>query len=388
MRQTLKDYEEEVVQLSKDGNNSEVIKKHLKAKYNFDVLSNNIRKFLGLRGVSATQLQGKNTFEKELENSNFQMPENWAYGWLKGKDASVFIRNTKGLIPYDEMRKEFKEEMSKYSPKYLKIDREPIKDKHLLVVDIADLHVGKLAEASETGDKYNSNIAKQRAIRGIEGILKKASGFEIEKILFIIGNDVLHVDNANKSTTTGTPQDIDGSWHKNYIIARNVYIEAINMLLEVADVHIVHNPSNHDFISGFMLADSIYCWFRKSENVTFNVTNKHRKYYKYGRNLISSSHGDGAKMADMPLLMANEAKQEWAETDYRYVYLHHIHHKDVTKFKSGKDYQGVTVEYIRSPSGTDAWHDKKGYCHAPKAIEAFIHHKEYGQCARLTHLFK
>ena len=71
------------------------------------------------------------------------MPDNWAYGWLKGKEASVFVRNTTGVIPYDEMRKEFKEEMSRYSPKYLKIDREPIKDKHLLVVDIADLHVGK-----------------------------------------------------------------------------------------------------------------------------------------------------------------------------------------------------------------------------------------------------
>ena len=35
------------------------------------------------------------------------------------------------------------------------------------------------------------------------------------------------------------------------------------MLLEVADVHIVHNPSNHDFISGFMLADSIYCCLEK-----------------------------------------------------------------------------------------------------------------------------
>jgi len=30
MKQTLKDYEEEVVQLSKQGNSSEVIKKHLK----------------------------------------------------------------------------------------------------------------------------------------------------------------------------------------------------------------------------------------------------------------------------------------------------------------------------------------------------------------------
>jgi hypothetical protein len=286
------------------------------------------------------------------------------------------------------MREDFIKEMSKYSPKYPKIDRKPIKDKHLLVVDIADLHVGKLAEASETGDEYNSKIAKKRAIKGVEGILKKASGFEIEKILFIIGNDVLHVDNANKSTTSLTPQDVDGSWHKNYIIARDIYIEVINMLTTVADVHVIHNPSNHDFISGFMLADSIYCWFRLNENVTFNVTNKHRKYYKYGQNLIGSSHGDGAKMVDMPLLMANESKKEWAETSYRYVYLHHIHHKDVTKFKSGKDYQGVTVEYLRSPSGSDAWHDKKGYCHAPKAIESFVHSYEFGQVARITHLFK
>jgi len=385
VKKTLKHFEKIILELNKEGKSSYYIQKALHRDYGFKTYSGNVRTFLRKRGLGKYTID---TFEKTLEKNNFQAPDNWSYGWLKGKEASVFVKNTNGLIPYDEMRKEFKEEMSKYSPKYPKIDREPVKDNHLLVVDIADLHVGKLAEASETGDKYNSKIAKRRAIKGVEGILKKASGFEIEKILFIIGNDVLHVDNSNKSTTTGTPQDVDGSWHKNYIIARNVYIEVINMLLKVADVHIVHNPSNHDFISGFMLADSIYCWFRNSENVSFNVTNSHRKYYKYGKNLISSSHGDGAKMEDMPLLMANEAKQQWAETDYRYVYLHHIHHKDVTKFKSGKDYQGVTVEYLRSPSGTDAWHKKKGYCHAPKAIEAFIHHKEYGQCARLTHLFK
>ena len=81
MKQTLRDYEEEVVQLSKEGNNSEVIKNHLKEKYNFDALSTSIRRFLKVRGVSATQLQNKNTFEKELESSNFKMPENWSYGW-------------------------------------------------------------------------------------------------------------------------------------------------------------------------------------------------------------------------------------------------------------------------------------------------------------------
>ena len=136
-----------------------------------------------------------------------------------------------------------------------------------------------------------------------------------------------------------------------------------------------------------MLADSVYCWFRNHKNVSFDVSNAHRKYFIYGKNLIGSSHGDGAKMADMPLLMANEAPLQWANTFYRYIYLHHIHHKDVTKFKSGKDYQGVTVEYLRSPSGTDSWHHRNGYQHAPKAIEAFIHNKQFGQVARISHNF-
>ena len=61
--------------------------------------------------------------------------------------------------------------------------------------------------------------------------------------------------------------------------------------------------------------------------------------------------------------------------------MHHLHHK------ISKDYIGVTVEALRSPSGTDSWHHRNGYQHSPKAVEGFIHSKEHGQIARLTHLF-
>jgi len=83
----------------------------------------------------------------------------------------------------------------------------------------------------------------------------------------------------------------------------------------------------------------------------------------------------------LPLLMAQEFPVEWSQTKHRYVYTHHVHHK------MSKDFIGVTVESLRSPSGTDSWHHRNGYQHAPKAIEGFIHHKEHGQIARLTHLF-
>ena len=101
--------------------------------------------------------------------------------------------------------------------------------------------------------------------------------------------------------------------------------------------------------------------------------------------MIATSHGDGAKLADSPLLMATENPQMWNDCQYRYIYLHHIHHKQTHKFMSGKDFIGVTAEYLRTPSPSDSWHHRNGYVGAKKAIEGFIHSFENGQVARLTH---
>ena len=158
-------------------------------------------------------------------------------------------------------------------------------------------------------------------------------------------------------------------------------MDVIEHLLGVADVHFVYNPSNHDYTNGFFLADVIQSWFRKCPNIKFDCSISHRKYLQYHKNLIGTTHGDGAKAQDLPLLMAQESPKYWSSTKHRYVYTHHVHHK------VSKDYIGVTVESLRSPSGTDSWHHRNGYQHAPKAVEGFIHHPQHGQVARLTHLF-
>jgi hypothetical protein len=107
----------------------------------------------------------------------------------------------------------------------------------------------------------------------------------------------------------------------------------------------------------------------------------HRKYYRYGENIIGTTHGDGAKETDLPLLMAHESGKDWYECKHRYYYTHHIHHK------KSKEYMSVCVESLRSPSGTDSWHHRNGYQHSPKAVEGYIHCKVNGQVARLTHIF-
>jgi hypothetical protein len=306
------------------------------------------------------------------------------HGWLKTKQASLFFKNpnfkVEELNAIQQIKDECIKEVKLYAPKYHAIETIKSEDTHLLVIDIADLHIGKLATAFETGEDYNSQIAVKRAKDGMQGILNKAKGFNIDKVLFVAGNDILHTDNTKRTTTAGTPQDTDGMWYDNFIMAKNLYIDLLEKLLSFAEVEVVYNPSNHDLTHGFFLMQLIEAHFSKS-TINFNVDLKHRKAFKYGNNLIGTTHGDGAKIENLPLLLATEFPILWSETKHRYIYSHHVHHK------TSKDFIGVTFETLRSPSGSDSWHHKNGYTGVPKAVEGYIHHKEFGQIARLTHIF-
>lgn len=281
---------------------------------------------------------------------------------------------------FEEFGKKILDQISNIKELPRTVVRDEISDGHLLVVDLADIHIGKLASAFETGEEYNSQIAVQRCKEGLEGLIKKSSGFNVDKILFIGGNDILHIDTPKRTTTSGTPQDTEGMWYDNFLTAKKLYIDLLDRLLEIADVHFTFNPSNHDYQSGFFLADVIKTYYKEKQNITFDCSISHRKYFTYGNNLIGTTHGDGARTETLPMLMAVEAK-DWSNCKHRYIYTHHVHHKTL------KDFPGLTIESLRSPSSADSWHHRNGYQHSPKAVEAFIHHPIFGQSAKLIHLF-
>jgi hypothetical protein len=259
---------------------------------------------------------------------------------------------------------------------------------YLLVINPADVHIGKYANETETGDGYTTDLAVRRVLEGVQGLIDKSQGFRIDRVLLCLGNDILHVDNVYNTTTKGTHQDTDGGkWWEFYEIALELYVKVIETLRLVAPVDCVHSMSNHDYQSGYYLAQTLKAWFRNTDDVNIVAGTSHRKYYHYGNSLIGLEHGDGAKVDNLPLLMAQESPQLWAKTKFRYWYLHHLHHKIKYKYRDAKDFIGVTVEYLRSPSGSDSWHARKGFKGVPKAVEGFIHCKKLGQIARLTHYF-
>lgn len=316
--------------------------------------------------------------QKQSKDHNLNLKDVHS-GWVKNKESSLYFQNPAFKQgDTDQFAKDLVKSLSEHSPIYKTVVREKIEDGHLLVVDPADIHIGKLCTKFETGKSYNQQKAVKRVLKGVDGLISKSNGFNIDKVLFIGGNDILHIDTPNRKTTSGTPQDTDGMWYENFLTAKQLYVDVIENLMSVADVHFTFNPSNHDYMTGFMLAEVIKAHFNNCDNVTFDCGIAHRKYFRYHKNLIGTTHGDGAKQTDLGSLMSVEAKKDWADVDFRYFYTHHVHHK------TAKDFINVTVESLRSPSPADSWHHRNGYVSQP-AVEAFIHSKKAGQVARLTH---
>lgn len=291
-----------------------------------------------------------------------------------------------------------------YAPR---ISRE-YQGENLLVIDLADVHFGKLCVTSETGAEYNTEIARHRVIEGTKSLLRDAH--DVGRILFVMGNDILHTDNG-KTTTSGTPQDTDGSFFTSWKAAQQASIDAIAECSKVANTDLIHCMSNHDWRSGWMLSQSIAAGVKGWDGVRatdYNLSERHRKYYGFGRNLIGVSHGDGAKEEKLYATMTTEARDLILRgCDLYYWYLHNFHHKirkrrGVDVFQSEKDHTGMMtalnvgaaaveagqsqIEYVRSPSAPDGWHSINGYLNR-QAVESFIHSPHDGQKARWTTWF-
>ncbi|PHS03975.1 MAG: hypothetical protein COA88_14585 [Kordia sp.] len=316
---------------------------------------------------------------KECEEKGIEV-EDVKHYWYKSEGFSLFVKGNQG-VTYKEVRQEIVDSMCEHAYEYKKIDYKPCADPHALVIDPADIHIGKICSSFQIGKEYNSQIAIKRVKEGVRGLLAEASHKQIDKIIFITGNDILHVDNNKSTTTNGTHQHMDSMWFDAFMMAKRLLVEVLEECMSVAPVEVVYNPSNHDYVSGFMLLDSISSWFHKCEDVIFHNDMAHRKYVQYGKNLIGTTHGDGAKEIDLPRLMAEEASEFWHECLHRYIYTHHVHHKHM------KGHGSVHIESMSSPSEADSWHHIKGYEHAPRQIEAFLHHPKKGRTATFTHTF-
>jgi hypothetical protein len=221
--------------------------------------------------------------------------------WYKSKKYSIFAKNKE--LDLIKLTEEIVTNIKKSSPKFNAIQRQQYDNSVLFCLSPADIHFGKLAIKEETGNEYDLEIASKRMLEGVIGLLEYIENFNIEKIILVGGNDILHTDTILNTTTKGTPQDVSGKFYQTYNAAFETYVQVIDILLQIADVHYVHCMSNHDYLSGFYLSKCLEAYYNRCENISFNTTTNPRKYVHYGINLLGFSHGDTAKDSDLINLM-------------------------------------------------------------------------------------
>jgi len=241
----------------------------------------------------------------------------------------------------------------------------------LLIVPIADFHLNLLSDELSTGNEYNMQIAEDIFFQVINDIIDRVEDKHFEKVLFAVGNDFINADNLNGTTTRGTPQDNAESWFKAVHKATELIIRATDMLTYIAPVDVVLVPSNHDLHTMFGVIQTVKAWYRDDNNVHVDDSPLPRKYYEFGKTLISLSHD--IKVKDALQIITTEAKEKWSNCEHIILMLAHFHQSIVY------EKQGY-LEVLRLPcvSGWSRWTNDKGYIQSEKKNQSFIIDKELG----------
>lgn len=284
--------------------------------------------------------------------------------------SKITVKPISDIVNIDLLIDTFNERCNNYIP----LDDKPINissDK-MLEINICDLHLGKLSYDSETGDSYNSKIARQRFNLIINEELQRCKENKFEKILFVWCNDFFNFDGISNATTRGTSQDNDMKWQQLFTEGCSMLVDAIDKLSSYAPVETFYIASNHSRQVEFYTINYLKAWFRNYPNVIINCNYSPRYYVKYGINLIGFSHSCFEKKQNLSHLMAVECPNYWSETTYREFHLAHYHSEQV------EEIGGVIYRWLPSVTGSDTYHNDNGYKGAFKRSYSFIYDKYKG----------
>ena len=150
------------------------------------------------------------------------------------------------------------------------------------------------------------------------------------------------------------------------------------MLSEIANIHVMVIPGNHDRESIMHLGDALELYYENNKNVKIDNSDCLMKGLTYGNNLIISDHGDGPKVPDLPGIVSQRFKNVWSDVAYVEVHRGHFHKNKAMKLQAIEELNGITVRNLSSLSATDYWHDSKGFIGNIKKAHAFIYSRENG----------
>jgi hypothetical protein len=338
----------------------------------------------------------------KIDTSKFDVTHTQITGSIDRTGKQVFrvkasLKAKKIDVSKEQQSELLLEEIKKASPKfqtkptsvdvapYVKVDvsKRTIRE-YAYELDLPDLHIGKLAWGKESGQDYDIKIATSRYREAVRELNSRVNPLTIEKYILPIGNDMINIDNKFNTTTAGTPQSSDSRFGKMFQTAKQLLIDTIDELSQLAPVEVIVVPGNHDSVAMFTLGEVISAWYHNNSRVSVTNTPAPRKYFQYGKNGLMYAHGDREKHNELGIIFATEQPKLWADTEFRICKVGHLHKSKKMQFVSVDEFQGFRVQIIPSLSENDAWHAEQGY-NSKRAAKAFLYHREKGEVGEFTY---
>lgn len=241
---------------------------------------------------------------------------------------------------------------------------------------MGDAHFGMLAHQDETQvDDFDSEIA-YRVMQGAVDYLVHSSP-PTKQALFVNVGDAVHTDNSsNRTRRSGAELDVDSRYYRIIKVFVWAMIHGIQRMLEKhEELTVINAAGNHDPDTTHWIQLALSMYFANEPRVDIRVDPASYHFYRFEKVLLGVTHGDGAKMDDLPQIMAHLKAEDWGQTLHRHWLTGHIHHKVL------KEFNGCKTESFNTLAPSDAWHSKSGYF-AAREMHSMIFNGEHGLVAR------
>ncbi|RME96491.1 MAG: hypothetical protein D6773_17070, partial [Alphaproteobacteria bacterium] len=236
---------------------------------------------------------------------------------------------------------------------------------------IGDAHLGLYAWEPEAGEDFDTDIAARDICAAIDYLVRAAPRSE-ECIIAQLG-DFLHMDDSSNATpASGNQLDVDSRFPRVVRVAIRTLRYCIDAALKRHRIVRIRNVAgNHDPHASIAITEALRGYYEQNDRVIIEDSLRAMWAFRFGRNLIGITHGHAPKPDKMAGALAVDYATEWGQTDFKYIWHGHIHHRRVIED------MGCLIESFRTLAARDKYHADAGY-RSGREMQSIVLHKEYG----------
>jgi len=331
-----------------------------------------------IKGLSATEPRSAEEIIEllKIDTTKWKLSSYWNKerhdGWFISAMVTAIKHEPKDILA---------EVISNFNPRYEQIGEVFVNEKFTSdsvgIISTQDLHFGK---------EDNTDIVNHFKAAVINLVGRAYMSHKLNKIIYVIGGDLLNMDTFSGTTTGGTPVDNAQRAQDAYTEAFDALFWSINYLKQFCDnLHVVYVPGNHDRLSSYHMAHALSkCFDKEDYSIYFDVEYAERKVVVYGHNFFAFEHGDVSKK-NTALVYATEFPVSWGATKYRTCFTGHFHSKKTVEFTTENEHNGFAVKHLPSLCSTDYWHYHNKFIGSKRQAIMEIHDVEKGKVSEFIY---